>query len=808
MNPQTKIQRFLNPSQSRSMGGLNTLTRENFARIMMESLSKAINTNESPVKEKHVRKLLIGSFQAESGGFFWQYLKVMRSKLFENQFACWKFCHVLHKMLRDGHKGVLQSSYEQKQTLLDYGNMWRHMKDGYGPMIFKYCTLLYNRINFLTRNSGFPNDLKVSDDELDEIGERNVSVFFDLSCEIFDALDDILRLQELVLMTLDLKKLNSMSNSGQCHLAPLVACIQDSSLFYDYSVKILFKLHSSLEASTLEGHRNRFLCQHTALKNFYVNTSNLQYFKTLIQIPHLTDQPPNFLIASDIQQHVTPKVVMIANIERESPDQLSSIEPNSQLLVNIGEDMKQDDLESIVSQSVTCTTTSNDNSIDAILNHGETFQDSSVNLELRNKNDELINKVRELELVVENLKAELEEEKFSHMRTKESSENNIVQINTKHEEELKLRQIEVTKVKDELRSLKYQMTTSQNLLNKVQDDCKRAQHDSEISEGVMKKLVKDMSDLKTENANLRQHLPVQTETKESNGLVEGLNNKIRSLEQELKERNLKLRELLLEKETLESSKISLEKQLDNHQEDLLLANMNETDKIISEATKRIEELSENSRKHETGIKLQVNEKISEVCSNLMQAVRNLIIQSRLLQREVVGGDGKTNSADFYKRNSSWTEGLISAANVVAMAARSLVDSADRTMSGQARFSELAAAAHEVAAATTQLLVASRVKANKDSEKLKILTSVSKQVNQCTSIVVDTARVCAQLIEQEIDKVDISSLSLHQTKKLEMETQVRLLELEDQLSKERLKLGFLRRQHYEQEDAQAVESTTK
>lgn len=784
------------------------MNRENFARIMMESLTKAINPSESPVKEKHVRKLLIGSFQAESGAFFWQYLNVMRSKLFENQFACWKFCHVLHKMLRDGHKQVLNSSYEKKQILLDCGNMWRHMKDGYGQLIYKYCTLLYNRINFLMRNPRFPNDLKVSDEQLDEIGERNINIFFDLSCEIFDALDDILRLQELVLMQLDLKKLNSMSNSGQCHLAPLVACIQDSSLLYDYSVKILFKLHGSLEISILEGHRDRFLCQHTALKNFYINASNLQYFRTLIQLPHLTNQPPNFLVASDLQQHVTPKVVMINSPERESPEQMnrSSPESNNQLLVNLGDDLKQDDLESSTTHSLTPTTTSKEDSIDAILNQAESFKDySSMDMtDLRLKNDDLTNRIVQLESTVSELRHELKTERKNHLSTKESLESELAQTICKHDEELKQKQSETTKIKDELRNLRYQMSTSQSVLDKIRDECKRAQHDNEISQGVMKKLVKDMSDLKAENAVLRQTAPAQKEKKDDNKL-EKLNTEINELRQKLREQETKYQELTRVKEDLESSKVQLKRQFDSQQEDLLVAEMNETDKIISEATKRIEELSEKSRKHETGIKLQVNEKISEVCTNLMKAVRNLIIQSRLLQREVVG-DGKTNITEFYKRNSSWTEGLISAANVVAMAARSLVDSADRAMSGQAKFSELAAAAHEVAAATTQLVVASRVKAHKDSEKLKILTSVSKQVNQCTGFVVDTARVCAELIEQELDKVDLSSLSLHQTKKLEMETQVKLLELEDQLSKERIKLGLLRRQHYEQEDAQTVASS--
>jgi huntingtin interacting protein 1 len=44
-------------------------------------------------------------------------------------------------------------------------------------------------------------------------------------------------------------------------------------------------------------------------------------------------------------------------------------------------------------------------------------------------------------------------------------------------------------------------------------------------------------------------------------------------------------------------------------------------------------------------------------------------------------------------------------------------------------------------------------------------------------------------------MDFTSLSLHQTKRLEMEAQVKVLELEKQLETEKNKLYKLRKQHY-------------
>ena len=80
-----------------------------------------------------------------------------------------------------------------------------------------------------------------------------------------------------------------MTPCGQCRLAPLIPCVQDASQLYDYSVKILFKLHNALPADTLEGHRDRFSKQFRELKTFYNTIKHMQYFKHLITIPSLPE---------------------------------------------------------------------------------------------------------------------------------------------------------------------------------------------------------------------------------------------------------------------------------------------------------------------------------------------------------------------------------------------------------------------------------------------------------------------------------------------------------------------------------------
>ena len=91
-----------------------------------------------------------------------------------------------------------------------------------------------------------------------------------------------------------MSKSNSMTNSGQCRLAPLIPCIQDASRLYDICVKVLFELHAELPADTLSGHRDRFLNQFNELNRFYDATSTMHYFRNLITVPTLSRVSENF----------------------------------------------------------------------------------------------------------------------------------------------------------------------------------------------------------------------------------------------------------------------------------------------------------------------------------------------------------------------------------------------------------------------------------------------------------------------------------------------------------------------------------
>ncbi|NWX33733.1 HIP1 protein, partial [Notiomystis cincta] len=308
----------------RAGGGCLEAERESFERAQTVSINKAINAQEVAVKEKHARNILLkagppcilGTHHEKGAQTFWSV--VNRLPLSGNAVLCWKFCHVFHKLLRDGHSNVLKDSMRYKNELSDMSRMWSHLNEGYGQLCSIYLKLLRTKMEFHTKNPRFPGNLQMSDRQLDEAGENDVNNFFQLTVEMFDYLECELNLFQTVFSSLDMSRSVSVTAAGQCRLAPLIQVILDCSHLYDYTVKLLFKLHSCLPADTLQGHRDRFLEQFRKLKDLFYRSSNLQYFKRLIQIPQLPENPPNFLRASALSEHISPVVVIPA--EASSPD--------------------------------------------------------------------------------------------------------------------------------------------------------------------------------------------------------------------------------------------------------------------------------------------------------------------------------------------------------------------------------------------------------------------------------------------------------------------------------------------------------
>ncbi|XP_023061300.2 huntingtin-interacting protein 1-related protein isoform X1 [Piliocolobus tephrosceles] len=309
---------------SRRPGHSLEAEREQFDKTQAISISKAINTQEAPVKEKHARRIILGTHHEKGAFTFWSY--AIGLPLPSSSILSWKFCHVLHKVLRDGHPNVLHDCQRYRSNIREIGDLWGHLHDRYGQLVNVYTKLLLTKISFHLKHPQFPAGLEVTDEVLEKAAGTDVNNIFQLTVEMFDYMDCELKLSESVFRQLNTAIAVSQMSSGQCRLAPLIQVIQDCSHLYHYTVKLLFKLHSCLPADTLQGHRDRFHEQFHSLRNFFRRASDMLYFKRLIQIPRLPEGPPNFLRASALAEHIKPVVVIPEEApEDEEPENLIEI---------------------------------------------------------------------------------------------------------------------------------------------------------------------------------------------------------------------------------------------------------------------------------------------------------------------------------------------------------------------------------------------------------------------------------------------------------------------------------------------------
>ncbi|NXA19697.1 HIP1 protein, partial [Ibidorhyncha struthersii] len=991
------------------------------------SINKAINAQEVAVKEKHARNILperfldlplpciLGTHHEKGAQTFWSV--VNRLPLSGNAVLCWKFCHVFHKLLRDGHSNVLKDSVRYKNELSDMSRMWGHLSEGYGQLCSIYLKLLRTKMEFHTKNPRFPGNLQMSDRQLDEAGENDVNNFFQLTVEMFDYLECELNLFQTVFSSLDMSRSVSVTAAGQCRLAPLIQVILDCSHLYDYTVKLLFKLHSCLPADTLQGHRDRFLEQFRKLKDLFYRSSNLQYFKRLIQIPQLPENPPNFLRASALSEHISPVVVIPA--EASSPDSepitdLVEMDTASQSLFdnkfddifgssfssdpfnfNSQNGMNKDDKDRLIEQLY--------GEIAALKEELENFKAESARgaVQLRGRASELeaeLAEQRHLKQQAQDesefLRAELEELKKQREDT-EKAQRSLTEIerraqaNEQRYSKLKEKYSELVQNHADLLRKNAEVTKQVTVARQAQGDVEREKKELEdsfqrVSEQAQRKSQEQaevLDTLKRELAASRQELQVLQGTLESStqagaeqstritGLEQERDSLSRAAERHGEEMATLQAELQQLRDTLsheqESSKKELEmlqtqlrdkesgerelqrrlaeeqfallqgtareaermvqdalsrledpahigctgsadcllsrtlaasecverlrdahskylsnraavgpllpclplfphlvsdtllqgsatshvapmepadrecgptgraggwggqgsgqmgarglchpwlvpfilsppqelrpRGLDVRQEelgDLVDKEMAATAAAIETAATRIEEMLSKARAGDTGVKLEVNERILGSCTGLMQAIRILVLASKDLQREIVeSGRGAASPKEFYAKNSRWTEGLISASKAVGWGATVMVDAADLVVQGKGTFEELMVCSREIAASTAQLVAASKVKADKDSTNLCKLQQASRGVNQATAGVVASTKAGKSQVEEK-DSMDFSSMTLTQIKRQEMDSQVRVLELENQLQKERQKLGELRKKHYE------------
>ncbi|XP_016386125.1 huntingtin-interacting protein 1-related protein-like [Sinocyclocheilus rhinocerous] len=281
--------------------------KEQFVKLQLQSITKSITNVEAPIKEKYGRNIILGTHKEGGAVTFWSH--AVSLPLSSNAILSWKFCHVVHKLLRDGHPNTLRDSRGHTASIRQMGTLWGNLHDRYGHIVALYAKLLCVKIDFHLKHLEIPPNLEAPEQVLDKAIAIDINKVFDMTGEVLEYMEAALKLQETVFRQMESSSTSSTTPVGQCRLAPLVLVIQDCGPLYHFLVKLLFKLHSRIPLDALLGHRERFREQFNSLTQFFERARGMEFFKSIIQIPDLPDEPPNFLRAASFADHVKPVVV-------------------------------------------------------------------------------------------------------------------------------------------------------------------------------------------------------------------------------------------------------------------------------------------------------------------------------------------------------------------------------------------------------------------------------------------------------------------------------------------------------------------
>ncbi|XP_061190934.1 talin-1-like isoform X3 [Saccostrea echinata] len=226
-------------------------------------------------------------------------------------------------------------------------------------------------------------------------------------------------------------------------------------------------------------------------------------------------------------------------------------------------------------------------------------------------------------------------------------------------------------------------------------------------------------------------------------------------------------------------------------------------KSIEAAAQKLSQLKPRKKAKEADMSLNFEEQILEAAKSIASATAALVKSASAAQRELVA-QGKVRTrreigATYHKSqilddDGQWSEGLISAAKLVAAATHSLCESANAMVQGHATEERLIASAKEVAGSTAHLLVACRVKADPNSVAMKRLQAAGNAVKRATEVLVKAAQQAKQRDEDEEIDVAVDSRKVGGIKQ-ELQFQEEMLRKEREWIEAREKLAKFRKQRY-------------
>ncbi|KAL6053856.1 sla2 Src-like adaptor 2 [Balamuthia mandrillaris] len=814
--------------QTHVTGRINVFNSDKLYKVTFpRALYKATESKELQPKTKHIRRLVLETHNVHGGVSF--YREVAKRPVFKDQVVCWRALNCIHRVMMDGHPKVLKDSAYEMRMFEDLRANWARARDmgGYGVLNVAYIDFLISKIRFHNKHPVFDGNISLEAflrKTNNRLPDHNTS--FEMIAHLLDHQENLLKFEKLIFAHREL--LNELE------VFALIPCVLESYAIYSVITYFMKQLINSIDNMELfDFLAKRYYAQYMDLRDFYFKANNIQAITRVIPVPMLPVDPPQFAKPRQRGGDRQRRKRAPSKKRREDEENGEHEQPQPQPKVQQAPSLFDLPLEPRSNQATGpqgWTTFASPFARPLIPQPAfvpqpqpmpqpplNPFADDS---DLRKENEALKKRVAELEeqnrfLLTRN--AQLEREK-AELKDK------IANLIEEHDEERRSRMLnELDGAYKMVDTLLFDLDSPANAGNAnattqilMDSSHALAQEISRLLESVAsgdetkireaiqavinrnRDLLNNAKGLSylTENPELRE-LILKMAREAGGSVAELLNELVNSVENMEDWRDIKdlaarsdiIRRILAELEKVagrveeEQTATSNEPQEDleelAEQELLAAARVIEQaakDLMAARARPRPKELPEGA--------VDVAGPILDAATAITDAAARLVAAATESQKERVRQGKLPNNSSVYKRDPTWSEGLISAAKFVAMAVSQLVGAASKTVEGSLDDAGLIAASRAVAQATAQLVAASKAKADPFSKNQEHLVRASGLVRTATEKLVEAARAAAAKQDSEaVSSMNFNSMSSTAYKVARMNQAQKIIELERELQKQ-------------------------
>jgi len=259
------------------------------AKAIEDSVKKSTKSKAVPPKRKHVRVLVLEAHKDHGGNAFFN--EVFRRPIDRDEIVAWKTLVVCHHLMSEGPRGVLEDAVYRETTFQGILNTYGKGHAGlqgpkhYAAIIEQYVLYLKDKIKFHQTHPEYPPDFKL-ETFLKHKDSRDIKKNLSAITHMNELQAGICRVGT---------KLFDQKDMIDCKVSCLIPLIIESYNIYTIMTHLIRNLVEEVDSmEVLTFVIEQFYAQYITLRNFFYDSSGVKYVTSVIAVPNLPQEPPEF----------------------------------------------------------------------------------------------------------------------------------------------------------------------------------------------------------------------------------------------------------------------------------------------------------------------------------------------------------------------------------------------------------------------------------------------------------------------------------------------------------------------------------